>query len=109
MNVTVNYVNIFNANVDNVNSNSIASNSTHQQAQPTVLSTTAEAPLSIADKENRFGDVFEGLGHMPGKLHLDVDESQTPVVIPPRRVPIALKAKLKAELDNASSQSTNRS
>ena len=107
--MTVNYVNIFNANVDNVSSNSIASNSTHQQAQPTVLSTTAEAPLRIADIENRFGDVFEGLGHMPGKLHLDVDEPQTPVVMPPRRVPIALKAKLKAKLDNASSQSTNRS
>ena len=102
--LTVNYANILNANVDNVNSNSIASNSTHQQAQPTVvmetvLSTTTVAPLSIADKENRFGDVFEGLGHMPGKLHLDVDESQTPVVMPPRRVPIALKAKLKAELE----------
>ena len=102
--LTVNNANIFNANVDNVSSNSIASNITHQQAQPTivmetVLSTTAVAPLSIADIENRFGDVFEGLGHMPGKLHLDVDESQTPVVMPPRRVPIALKAKLKAELE----------
>ncbi|XP_065061116.1 uncharacterized protein K02A2.6-like [Rhopilema esculentum] len=102
--LTVNYANIFNANVDNVSSNSIASNSTHQQAQPTVvmetvLSTTAVSPLSIADIENRFGDVFEGLCHMPGKLHLDVDESQTPVVMPPRRVPIALKAKLKAELE----------
>ena len=102
--LTVNYANIFNANVDNVGSNSIASNSTHQQAQPTVvmetvLSTTAVAPLSIADIENRFGDVFEGLGHMPGKLHLDVDESQNPVVMPPRRVPTALKGKLKAELE----------
>ena len=62
--LTVNYANIFNANVDHVSSNSIASNSRHQQAQPTVLSTTAEAPLSIADIENRFGDVFEGLGHI---------------------------------------------
>ena len=97
--LTVNYANIFNANVNNVSSNSIASNRTHQQAQPTVLSTTAEAPLSIADTENRFGDVFEGLGHMPGKLHLDVDESQIPVVMPPRRVPITLNAKLKTELE----------
>eukprot|EP00795_Rhopilema_esculentum_P000679 gene679-biopygen7198 len=97
--LTVNYANIINANVDNVRSNSIASNSTHQQAQPTVLSTTTEALLSIADIENRFGDVFEGLGHMPGKLHLDVDESQIPVAMPPCRVPIALKAKLKAELE----------
>eukprot|EP00795_Rhopilema_esculentum_P001040 gene1039-15368_t len=36
---------------------------------------------------------------MSGKLHLDVDKSKTLVVIPPRRVPIALKAKLKAELE----------
>ena len=36
---------------------------------------------------------------MPGKLHLDIDEAQTPVVMPPCRVPIALKAKLKAELE----------
>ena len=34
---------------------------------------------------------------MPGKL--DVDESKTPVVMPPHRVPIALKAKLEAELE----------
>ena len=63
------------------------------------MSATAEAPLTAADIENRFGSVFQGLGHMPGKLHLDIDESQTPVVMPPRRVPIALKAKLKAELE----------
>ena len=56
------------------------------------------APLSAADVENRFGSAFQGLGHMPGKLHLDIDESQTPVDMPPRRVPIALKGKLKAEL-----------
>ena len=36
---------------------------------------------------------------MLGKCHLDIDESQTPVVMPPPRVPIALKAKLKAELE----------
>ncbi len=46
-----------------------------------------------------FGDVFEGLGQMPGALHLDVDETIQPVVMPPRRVPIALKDRLKNELD----------
>eukprot|EP00794_Sanderia_malayensis_P007650 gene7650-8490_t len=73
---------------------------TQQGALPdTVMSATAEAPLSAADIENNFGSVFQGLGHMPGRLHLDIDESQTPVVMPPRRVPIALKVKLKAELE----------
>ena len=36
-----------------------------------------------------YADVFEGLGHMPGKLHLDIDETVKPVVMPPRRVPLA--------------------
>ena len=102
--LTVNYANISDANVDNISSNSIASSSQSQQAQQgavseTVMSATAEAPLSAEDIENRFGSAFQGLGHMPGKLHLDIDESQTPVVMPPRRVPIALKAKLKSELE----------
>lgn len=47
---------------------------------------------------NKYKDVFEGLGHMPGKIHLETDPSVKPVVIPPRRVPIAIKPKLKVEL-----------
>ena len=102
--LTVNYANIFYANAENAISNSLPSSSTcqhaHQNAVPeTVMSATAEAPLSTADIEKHFGSVSEGLGHMPGKLHLDIDESQTPVVMPPCRVPIALKAKLNAELE----------
>ena len=48
---------------------------------------------------NNHADVFEGLGHMPGKLHLDIDGIVKPVVMPPRRVPLALKSKLKDVLD----------
>ena len=48
---------------------------------------------------SEFGDVFKGQGHMKGKLHLEVDESVTPVIMPPRRVPFALKEKLKDELN----------
>lgn len=36
---------------------------------------------------------------MEGKLHLEIDETVTPVINPPRRVPFALKDKLKSELD----------
>ena len=36
---------------------------------------------------------------MPGKVHLQTDSSVDPVVIPPRHVPIAVKEKLKHELD----------
>ena len=30
-----------------------------------------------------YANVFEGLGHMPGTLHLDVDATVQPVVMPP--------------------------
>ncbi len=36
---------------------------------------------------------------MPGTLHLDVDETVQSVVMPPRRVPLALRDRLKDELD----------
>ena len=45
-----------------------------------------------------YADVFEGLGKMEGKLHFEVDETVQPSVMPPRRVPIAVKGKLKSEL-----------
>jgi hypothetical protein len=35
---------------------------------------------------------------LPGLVHLDVEDDATPVVMPPRRVPIAIKPKLKQEL-----------
>ena len=46
-----------------------------------------------------FADIFKGLGRMQGKLHLEVDDSVSPVVMPPRRVPVALKEKFKEEID----------
>ena len=36
---------------------------------------------------------------MEGKLYLEVDESVPPVVMPPRRVPVALKGKFKEEIN----------
>ena len=46
-----------------------------------------------------FADTFKGLGRMEGKLHLEVNDSVSPVVMPPRRVPVALKEKFKEEID----------
>ncbi|KAK3730127.1 hypothetical protein QZH41_004833 [Actinostola sp. cb2023] len=48
-----------------------------------------------------FADVFDHneLGCMSGKVHLETDPNVTPNVMPPRRVPVAVKGKLKAELD----------
>jgi len=60
--------------------------------QPT---TTTELP-NILDE---YPDVFKGLGCLPGKHTIKIDPSVTPVVHPPRKVPIALKEKVKDELD----------
>ena len=60
------------------------------------------SPSSSLTKEQvltDFGDLFKGLGKMDGKLHLEVNESVPPVIMPPRRVPVALKGKFKEEID----------
>lgn len=46
-----------------------------------------------------YSDVFRGLGKMPGTVHLQTDSSVEPVIMPPRRVPIVVKEKLKQELE----------
>ena len=38
-----------------------------------------------------YANVFEDLGHMPGKLRKDVDETVEPITMPPRRVPLSLR------------------
>lgn len=45
-----------------------------------------------------YKDCFEGLGCLPGKHKIRVDESVSPVVHPCRKVPFALREKLKEEL-----------
>ena len=46
-----------------------------------------------------FKDVFEGLGELPGEYHIVTDESVTPVILPPRRVPVPLREKIKEKQD----------
>ena len=46
-----------------------------------------------------YKDVFQGLGCLDGEYHMTIDESVPPVIHPPRRVPIALRDKLREELD----------
>ena len=50
-----------------------------------------------------YADLFKGLGKIEGRLHLEVDETVPPVVMPPRRVPVAVKGKLREELDRLES------
>lgn len=46
-----------------------------------------------------YADVFTGIGKLEGEIHLEVDASVKPVQLPPRRVPFAIKDKLKQELE----------
>lgn len=49
---------------------------------------------------SEYSDVFgEELGRMEGKVHLETDPNVAPTVMPPRRVPVALKEQLKNEHD----------
>ena len=52
---------------------------------------------------DKYADVFCGEGKLEEKLRLEVDASVTPVKVPVRNVPIAVKPKLKKELDRLES------
>ena len=41
-----------------------------------------------SDIKTEYSDLFEGIGHLPGKHKIHVDPNVTPVVHPPRRIPI---------------------
>ena len=48
--------------------------------------------------ENEYPEIFEGLGCLPGTYHIKIDPNATHVVQSPKRIPIALKSKVKEEL-----------
>ena len=54
---------------------------------------------SSHDIIQEYSEVFEGLGCLEGKYKIHTDESVRPVVHPPRKVPFAIKAKVKEELN----------
>ena len=64
---------------------------------------THETPLgelTAAEVFVRYHDLFDGsLGCMDGEVHLAVDPGVTPVQMPLRRLPVALRDQVKTELD----------
>ena len=48
----------------------------------------------------QYADLFSGFGKFPGEVSLEIDPSVTPVRSPPRRIPLHLRDKVKAEIDN---------
>ena len=64
-----------------------------------VFAASQSSPLTKEQVLADFADIFKGLGKMEEKLHLEVNESVPPVIMPPRRVPVALKGKFQEEID----------
>ena len=56
-----------------------------------------DAVRVLREVQEDYGDVFDA--KQPGKQHLTVDPSVKPVVMPSRRVPVAIRAKLGKELN----------
>ena len=48
--------------------------------------------------QEKYADVFEGLGCIEGEQHIKIKEDAQPVVHAPRKVPVALREKVKEEL-----------
>lgn len=84
----------------------IESDKTNVESQSSVLT---HEKASLSDSSSQFLDkpsvlkqyspVFKGIGLFPGECKIQLDPNAVPVVHPPRRVPFALRDKLKQELD----------
>ena len=60
----------------------------------------SKCPEGMAQKmHEQHLDLFQGLGCLPGEHTIKVDSSISPVVHPPRKVPVSLKEKIKEKLD----------
>ncbi|XP_033759886.1 uncharacterized protein K02A2.6-like [Pecten maximus] len=58
-----------------------------------------ETTLDKSNVFTNYKDVFEGIGLFPGECTIHIDPNAQPVVHPLRKVPVALRDKLKCELD----------
>lgn len=75
-------------NLIQVNSKHVINNIDTTSPQVTDAPKTTEDIIAIYD------DVFDGLGCLPGQLHLEIDPAVKPVQQLPRRVPIPIKSKV---------------
>ena len=74
----------------------------HEENFERVAATKTESKKTLTAHEiiEEYNDVFEGeLGTLEGKQHLDVDPAVPPNIALSRRVPFAIKPKLKAKLE----------
>ena len=79
----------------NINNSNFITASPTRPSQPEVHQLTSTEKIV-----QEYADIFEReVGSLPGTVHLETEDNASPVIIPPRRVPTALKTKLKEELD----------
>ena len=56
----------------------------------------------------QYAEAFQGIGRFPGECTIHLDPSVSPVVHPPRRITVALRDKVKQELDRMLKQNINK-
>ncbi|CAG2185351.1 unnamed protein product [Mytilus edulis] len=61
--------------------------------------TSDSDPMTKSSVLKDYSDIFKGVGLVSGKATIHIDSEVPPVVHPPRRVPVALRGRLKSELD----------
>ena len=50
----------------------------------------SDRPLTKQDLLTKYSDVFEGIGQLPGECDIHLRPDASPVIHPPRRVPLAI-------------------
>ena len=70
----------------------------HYENIASVQKETEARGLTMDQISAQFHDVFNGEGRLEKKLHLEIDGTVEPVRQPVRRIPVAMKPKLKEEL-----------
>ena len=87
------------ANDNEYNAHVVSTHRESENANGKTVAPDVNGSVTKAQVFSKYSDVFDGLGEMPGEVHLHADPDVKPVINPPRKVPIALKPKLKDELN----------
>ena len=68
----------------------------------------ASSPVSADQQIKSFPRVFaDGVGALAGEYHMVLDESTRPVQHPPRKVPVAIRERLRETLEDLEKRATN--
>ena len=57
----------------------------------------SEGPMTKQDLPTKHSDIFEGIGHLSGECHIHLRPDASAVIHPPRKVPLAIRDKLKTD------------